>query len=111
MNSASPMNSFMHSISHTKANILRRGKTGRSHSDDELKNIQAEIGKIEKKDAITHDDQHATWLRALDNRRNALLRQQNIYWGQRAKLQWMTKDITTLVTSTTQLKFTNIEIE
>lgn len=39
MNSASPMNSFMHSISHTKANILRRGKTGRSHSDDELKNI------------------------------------------------------------------------
>lgn len=49
--SASPMHSFMHSISCTKHNILRWKRSGLCHIDKEISNIQGEIKRLEIVDA------------------------------------------------------------
>lgn len=102
---ASPLQAFSHAISRTKNNILRWRKSTRCNIEEEISNIEKESANVETLDYSSDVACHNTWLKALHNRHNALLHQNDIYWSQRAHVQWLQHGDENMATSTIRLKF------
>lgn len=54
--------------------------------DVEIQNIELEISNLELNEAASLKPWIQTWLKALYNSHNELLRQNTIFWAQRAKM-------------------------
>lgn len=85
------MLSFSHSISLTRKNLLRWKSFGAHPLDQEIKNIEKELQIVEAAAGFYSDPWLQIWFRALSNRYSALLRLNSIYWGQRARMLWLSE--------------------
>lgn len=80
------MHSFTYSISRTKQSLLSWRRMGISHIEGEIKNIEKETLSMEEMSLSSDEIWRYTWLRPLQNRHNALLRQKKTtYWAKGAK--------------------------
>ncbi|XP_039135720.1 uncharacterized protein LOC120273142 [Dioscorea cayenensis subsp. rotundata] len=87
--SSSPIYSFHHCISRAKHNLIAWHVASLRPIDIEITNLEAEITATEERDLSLPDPWNHLWLRSLRNRLTALLRQNSIFWAQRARMQWI----------------------
>lgn len=80
------MHSFIYLITCTNQNLLKWKATFITHIEKEIQNIDAKISALEETEASLDVKGHQTWTRALYNHHTALIRQNSIFWAQRAKL-------------------------
>lgn len=84
--SSSPMHAFSHAIYHNKSNLIKWRTLSMNSIDVEIQNIELEISNLEINEAASLKPWIQTWLKALYNSHNELLRQNTILWAQRAKM-------------------------
>lgn len=71
--STSPMQAFVYAVSSTKNNLIRWKRSTRFHIEKKIRNIEKEIAKLDDPSLSSNDPWKHIWLRALQNRHDALL--------------------------------------
>ncbi|KAJ0963505.1 hypothetical protein J5N97_028627 [Dioscorea zingiberensis] len=86
----SPMHAFSHSLSSTRAHLVKWKASGKTHLEKAIENCERDISGLEiLEGSSNYSDIESIALRSLYNKHNALLRHNSIRWAQRAKLLWL----------------------
>lgn len=87
---STPKHDLSHLISRIEDQLIKWRTSGMSSLEVDIRNIEADINLLEVFKVSTNScDANSLALISLNNQHSALLKQNTIYWAQRARLMWV----------------------